>query len=201
MGIQSRKNKTDAKKNNITVNINTEENPRPVKVVKQPKPLVVKQPKPVVVKPDKVPDKVPDVVKPDTRVEELKKNANIFQNLRDRALNQGVTLPNNFSAIPDIRNSNDLTMVNKTLLDRIKILEQKLRNKPKPTTPVLTPDSSTENDYVTLAKSIVSDMRVLASSSEPNELKIKAIIQSIAKTKNYINLDDNQDNDEKWGNT
>ena len=84
-------------------------------------------------------------------------------------------------------------MVNKTLLDRIKILEQKLRDKPKPTTPVLTPDSSSENDYVSLAKQIVRDMHVLASSSEPNENKIQAIIQSIAKIKNYINLDDNQD--------
>jgi hypothetical protein len=72
-------------------------------------------------------------------------------------------------------------MVNKTLLDRIKILEQKLRDKPKPTTPVLTPDSSNENDYVSLAKSIVSNMRVLASSSEPNELKIKAIISEYSK--------------------
>ena len=92
-------------------------------------------------------------------------------------------------------------MVNKTLLDKIKILEQKLIDKPKSTTPVLTPDISTENDYVTLAKSIVSDMRVLASSSEPNELKIRAIIRSIAKIKNYINFDDNQDNDEKMEKT
>jgi hypothetical protein len=96
MGIQSRKNKTDAKKNNNVINVNIEQKPRPVNVVKQPKPVIVKQPKPVVVKPDEVPDKVPDVVKPDTRVEELKKNANTIQNLRDRALNQGVTLPNNF---------------------------------------------------------------------------------------------------------
>ena len=140
---------------------------------------MVKQPKPVVVT-STVPDKVSDKV-PDNRVAELKKNANVFQNLRDRALDKGVTLPNNFSAIPDIRNSNDLTAVNRTLLDRIKILEEKLKNEPKPTTPVLTPDNTTGNDYVSLAKQIVRDMRVLASSSEPNELKIKAIIQSIAK--------------------
>ena len=66
MGIQSRK--TTARRNNVTVNINIEEKPRPVKVIKQPKPVVkvVKQPKPVVVKqrapppPDKTPDKTPE---------------------------------------------------------------------------------------------------------------------------------------------
>ena len=86
MGIQSKKSKTDARKNTVTVNINIEENTKPL-VVKQPKPIVVKT-KPVVVK-SKGPDKVPDKV-PDNRVEELKQNANQFQNLRDRALNQGV---------------------------------------------------------------------------------------------------------------
>ena len=139
MGIQSKKSKTDARKNTVTVNTNIEENTKPL-VVKQPKPIVVKT-KPVVVK-SKGPDKVPDKV-PDNRVEELKQNANQFQNLRDRALNQGVALPSNFSAIPDIRNSNDLSMVNKTLLDRIKISEEKLRNKPEPTIPVLIPENKT----------------------------------------------------------
>ena len=86
MGIQSKKSKTDARKNTVTVNTNIEENTKPL-VVKQPKPIVVKT-KPVVVK-SKGPDKVPDKV-PDNRVEELKQNANQFQNLRDRALNQGV---------------------------------------------------------------------------------------------------------------
>ena len=77
MGIQSRK--STAQKNNIIVNINIEEKPRPVKVVKQPKPVIVKQPKPVVVK-QRAPDKTPD------RVNELKENANTFQSLRDKAL-------------------------------------------------------------------------------------------------------------------
>ena len=196
MGIQSRK--TTSKKNNVTINVNIEETPRPVKVIKQPKPVVkvVKQPKPVVVKqraPDKTLDKTQD------RVTELKNNASTFQSLRDKALNQGITLPQNFSAIPDIRNSNDLTMVNKTLLDRIKILEDKLNNQ-KPTTPVLTPNSTTENqplDFVSLSKELVRDTRVLVSSEQPNQVKIKAILKSIATIKGYINLDDNPENDQE----
>ena len=124
MGIQSRKNTATAKENQITVNINIED--KPVEVVKQPKPVVkvVKQPKPVVVK-QRAPDKTPD------RVEKLKENANKFQTLRNKALSQGVNLPQNFSAIPDIRNRTDLTSVNKTLLDKIRILEDKLKPKPK----------------------------------------------------------------------
>ena len=76
MGIQSRKN--TAKCNNVTVNINIEENPRPVKVIKQPKAVIVRQPKPVVVeqpkavvkapyKTDKSPDKVGELKKMPTR--------------------------------------------------------------------------------------------------------------------------------------
>ena len=41
MGIQS-KQRNNSKKNNITVNINIEEEQKPI-VVKQPKPIVVKQ--------------------------------------------------------------------------------------------------------------------------------------------------------------
>ena len=52
-------------------------------------------------------------------------------------------------------------------------------------------------DYVSLAKQIVRDMRILVSDPGPNDIKIKAIIQSIAKIKIYINLDDDADNDEK----
>ena len=98
MGIQSRK--TTAKKNNITVNTNIEDTPRPVKVVKQPKPVIVKQPKPVV----KV-VKQPKAIVPQNegKVEELKRNANTFQKMRDTALKKSIELPQNFSAISDIR--------------------------------------------------------------------------------------------------
>jgi hypothetical protein len=43
-------------------------------------------------------------------------------------------------------------------------------------------------------------MRVLGSSEQPNQVKIKAILKSIATIKGYINLDDNPDNDQEMEN-
>ena len=203
MGIQSRKNKASSKKNNITINVNIEEKPRPVKVVKQPvivkqaKPVIVKQAKPVVVNQRAPPSPSPS---PD-RVDELKVNANKFQTLRDTALKKGIKLPQNFSAIRDIRDSKDLSMVNKTLLERIKILEDKLKNQIKP---ILTPNSSSENqpvDYVRMSKEIVNEMIVLADNSNVTLIyKEQQIISNIIEIKRYINLDDNSENDQRMTN-
>ena len=102
MGIQSRKN--TAKRNNVTVNINIEEKPRHVRVIKQLKAVIVRQPKPVVVKQPKAVVKAPyKTDKSPDKVGELKENANTFQSLRDEALSKNIKLPSNFSAIPDIR--------------------------------------------------------------------------------------------------
>ena len=216
MGIQSRKNKASSKKNNITINVNIEEKPRPVKVVKQPvivkqaKPVIVKQPKPVVVRQaDSGPDRsLVDKLK----VDELKNNATKFQTLRDTALKEGIKLPQNFSSIPDIRDRKDLSMANKTLLERIKILEDKLKNQIKPiqpvppvgTPPILKPNSSSENqpvDYVRMSKDILDEMTVLADNENVTLIyKEQQIISNIMEIKRYINLDDNPENDEEMTN-
>jgi hypothetical protein len=202
MGIQSRKNKASSKKNNITINVNIEEKPRPVKVVKQAKPVIVKQPKPVVVR--QADSGLVDKLKNPDKVDELKNNATKFQTLRDTALKKGIKLPQNFSSIPDIRDRKDLSMANKTLLERIKILEDKLKNQIKPTPPILKPNSSSENqpvDYVRMSKDILNEMTVLADNENVTLIyKEQQIISNIMEIKRYINLDDNPENDEQMTN-
>jgi len=202
MGIQSRKNKASSKKNNITINVNIEEKPRPVKVVKQAKPVIVKQPKPVVVR--QADSGLVDKLKNPDKVDELKNNATKFQTLRDTALKKGIKLPQNFSSIPDIRDRKDLSMANKTLLERIKILEDKLKNQIKPTPPILKPNSSSENqpvDYVRMSKDILNEMTVLADNENVTLIyKEQQIISNIMEIKRYISLDDNPENDEQMTN-
>ena len=218
MGIQSRKNKASSKKNNITINVNIEEKPRPVKVVKQAKPVIVKQPKPVVVRQAEpvvvrqADSGLVDKLKNPDKVDELKNNATKFQTLRDTALKKGIKLPQNFSSIPDIRDRKDLSMANKTLLERIKILEDKLKNQIKPiqpvppvgTPPILKPNSSSENqpvDYVRMSKDILNEMTVLADNENVTLIyKEQQIISNIMEIKRYINLDDNPENDEQMTN-
>jgi len=191
MGIQS-KQRNNSKKNNITVNINIEEEQAKPIVVKQPKPIVVKQPKPIVVKQPKQP-----VIKINPAITDLKENAKTFQTLRDTALSQGVNLPQNFSSIPDIRNQNDLSKVNKTLLDKIKLLEDKLKNKPvvpvAPTIPVVPGPV----DYVSLSKFLAFEVDKMINEGAPPEVINQTIVNSIKKIKNYINLEDDPAKDEQ----
>mgnify|MGYP006402967251 CR=1 FL=1 len=220
MGIQS-KNKQNSKRNNITVNINIEEDQKPI-VIKQPKPIVVKQAKPVIVV--KQPKRTP-VIKINPAITDLKKNADKFQTLRDTALSQGVNLPRNFSSIPDIRNQNDLSKVNKSLLDKIRLLEDKLKNKPvvpvtpvtpvipvTPVTPVIpvTPVTPVTPvipvtpvtpvvpiDYVSLSKALAFEVDKMIIDGVPPEVINQTIVDSIKTIKNYINLEDDQEKDEQ----
>jgi hypothetical protein len=192
MGIQSKRN--NSKKNNIIVNINIEEEQKPI-VVKQPKPIVVKQAKPVIVN---QPKQTP-VIKINPAITDLKKNAEKFQKLRDDALSKGVNLPQNFSSIPDIRNQNDLSKVNKSLLDKIKLLEEKLKNVVVPTTPVVPtiPVVPGPVDYVSLSKFLVFEVDKMIKEQAPTEVINQTIVDSIKKIKNYINLEDDPAKDEQ----
>jgi hypothetical protein len=193
MGIQS-KQRNNSRKNNITVNINIEEEQKPV-IIKQPKPIVVKQAKPAIVK---QPKQAP-IIKINPAVTDLKKNSKTFQTLRDRALSQGVNLPQNFSSIPDIRNQNDLSKVNKSLLDKIKLLEEKLKNIVVPTTPVVPtiPVVPGPVDYVSLSKFLAFEVDKMINEGAPPEVINQTIVNSIKKIKNYINLEDDPAKDEQ----